>query len=263
MNNSNNPNVFQNRSTIAKVVDSVLIKYDKESKNDYNRLLQFAIWGHRELQFNVFSYPKQIMFDMSEAKTQLLPNDFVKESVVAICIAGSYVALYADSNMCVKSEVCGAVPEVVRNSQYADNYPDFGLAWGMPPYYENGQYMGGEYGYAASSNYIGGYRITDGNPRKITFDSDVPTTKVYMEYMSTGQDPDGQTIIDVEQEAALRSYVEWQIADADPQKAMGEKDMRYRRWMKDQKNYRHLRNMFTEDEYLYVLRSHIHQLPKR
>jgi len=266
MSNSNNPQVFQNRSTIAKVVDGVLLKHRMESNNDYDRLLQFAKWGHRELQLHVHSFPKQIKFDMNEAKNFLLPNDFVQENLVALCIAGSYVAIYADHNMCVKAEDCGGVPDVVRKDPYVESsYAELGLGFGTLPYYENGQFMGGQYGYAANSDAIQGYRITKrGNGMKmITFDSSVPTTSVYMEYMSTGESPDGRTIIDVEQEAPLRAYIEYEMADSDPQSTESFVDRKKRAWRTAVKNYRHLVSMFTEDDYLNVLRGHTHQLPKR
>jgi hypothetical protein len=191
--------------TLRSIINKILAKREEGGLHKYLKLKIFALDCVAELYADAAQEVKTVKIPMSALKTVELPIDcvgLVKVGAqigdkVQVFLKDSQIALYFDENACGD--------EVVNASALSNNEQV-----SIPFYFANfindfGEHKGGFYGYSNGA-IDKGYIV---NGKTIYFNSDVETTDVYIEYVSSGFNPSEETVVPAAFERAVEPYINW------------------------------------------------------
>jgi hypothetical protein len=245
------------------VVKTVLTQMEEGTLRKYQPVLQLAIRGFRELSLYASTQVKTKHLPMLPNKAVNLPSDYVKYTKIGLCIDGRVLTLGLDDSLCLNGDYgpcCDPLPSVA-GAQKFDEYFDIGYQFS--PYFHNGQYVGGVFGYGGGFNGKGYYRINN-ETNQIQFSSEVPTSEIILEYISDGISQDGTTLIPIEAIEPLVAFIFWKMAESPNIKArLGDIGYWQQRWIVEFRKFKHFQLSFTVDEYLANCRLNVHQGIKR
>jgi hypothetical protein len=255
------------------VVMSVLNRMNEYSMKQYLRLMQICLEGITEMNlFHTKESIEVVYLHMSTAKTCQLPADFIDYLRIGFPEDGKLRVITKHDKLLLPRTYYGSIingvfeadtGDVVGNAD-AGNEQGTATAAGLylfPPHYHGGRYVGALYGLPGGIDQAY-YRIDIEN-RQIIFSGSTPRSEIVMEYISSGQKPDGSSLISREAVTALRTYILWQKDEYDPRIAYNAKARAKQEHEEAVEALRSLTNSFTSDEYLAMVRSSIHQSPKR
>lgn len=247
-------------------VHSVMSENGTNSTSDYQRLLQIAYRGFRELNLYLMPSIKTVNLPISDLLTVDLPDDYVSYTAIGVCVNGRIITLTLCDEICLARKVdsCGqTLPEVMQKITDFDPSNDFGF-W-FNSYFRNGQYVGEQYGATGGWNDRGYYRI-DLDRNQIQFAGVIPKTEIVLEYKSNGLSCDGSASIPEELIEPLISYLHWkniQNRQGLGKVGLGEKAMAKQDYLMQYDKAQHYIHSFTESEFLDMYYSHIKSSPKR
>lgn len=97
----------------------------------------------------------------------------------------------------------------------------------------------------------------------IVFTGSVTRSQIVLEYISSGVKAIGSTMIPIECEPALRTYVLWQRIEYDTRTPLSEKQRRKNDHEEEIEALRSFQSIFTREEYKRMLAKTYRQTPKR
>lgn len=177
---------------LASVVDQWLIENDLNG-SWFPKGLAWAIRGLRELEFDSWPTVKTVLLDVTERKTAVLPTDFVAWIKVAVKYGQYAIALGENSDL-------GTLNREENETHFR----------GLPKYYTPNGVNFSSYSYLPYANYqgmtlnvYGGSFLTRGffkvqdncSCKELLLDYNYGFQQIYLEYISDGVDPCGETII--------------------------------------------------------------------
>ena len=216
------------------------------------------IEGYTDLNLWHLDNIEVVYLRMSDAKTVDLPCDYVDYLKIGIPINGHIRVLTKNDRM--------LLPRKFADGEDVGNTDAGSIDYTSAPIYfidhfRNGQFVGGLYGMpgAVDEAY---YRI-DRENRQIIFTGSIPRGEVVLEYVSSGIDLGGTTVIPREAVPALRAFALWQIIENDSKVGGGEKERKKAQYEEQVEALRAFQNTFTADEYRRHVYRHSRQSPKR
>jgi hypothetical protein len=199
---------------------------------------------------------KDALLDVSVTNTVDLPSDYVDYIRIGIIINGKIWTLGLNEDIPFTSKLnCGVeetpddnitVPASIEN--YVAEHQN------MPVFMYH-------YGVSGGQNYSK-YRI-DKERRQIIFDTAIPYSKIYIEYVSSGVSIDGETYVPRQVVPCIRQYLIWQALENDPRVPMNEKERKMAQYEKELRLLNSFDNAFTVDEFKDMLYETSRQTPKR
>ncbi len=258
------------------VVKSVMVSLDENNMRNYQKYLQFAIRGYRELNLTSSPAPKIVYLNMLPNKSVDLPSDYIKYVCIGIVRHGRILTLGLDDSIALGSQVspCGDPLPIALNNfdlQFGaggglevNGTVDlgFGFNWQFLDSFRNSQWVGGLYGVGGGFNGLGYYRIDEANNR-IQFSSEVPSNQIVLEYISDGINPDGTAAVPTPAVECLINWVHWKRMEFKKGSSLGEIEYAKQRYITTFNQMRHYNLSFSVQEYLDSLRTNVHQAPKR
>jgi len=243
-------------TTIEYVVMSVLNRLRDYSMRDYSFLEQIAIEGYTDLNLWHLDNIEVVYLRMSSAKTVDLPSDFVDWCKIGIPVQGKLRVLTNNKNILLPRKFADG--EDVGNT---DDENGTSTALFFTDHYSNGQFVGGLYGLPGGID--NAYYRIDREKRTIVFSGSLPKGKIVLEYISSGVNLTGTTIIPREAIPALRAYLLWQLIENDSKKSLSEKERKKQQYEEAVEALRFFQTAFTADEYKRMLYRSVKQTPKR
>lgn len=213
---------MQNYVTLNEVVKSHLIDIGETTEHLYQRCLHFAFDGLKDLHFDTVRQVKTVKLTMSEAKTIPLPNDYVNYVKVGL-VFGDRVKTILVNNKIEKFhdvDECGN-PAPKATEGFLNGFP-VGITTFGGYFFNN--YLGGSFYGFGGTCYIAGYCTVDKARGEILFASEVENTDVYLEYITNGINPSGDSVIDPFAAKALKWYISWQRKQNSRQYSMSDKE---------------------------------------
>lgn len=178
---------------VSAIVDHFLIKKGL-TEHYYNWVLAMMLWHLRELKLDSAQEPKTVLLTVTDRKTVILPGDCVDVILVA-CKIGQYAVTLGvndkltlldrqpNSNDFVNGLLSQNLPNGLNFASYG-GYNAFNFNGSSVPCFGTG--------FVAK----GSFRIHEVNGiKEILLDYDYPYTEVYVEYITDGFDPCGETIV--------------------------------------------------------------------
>jgi hypothetical protein len=185
-----------NQKKLSAIVDQWLIDNDLTT-HWFNKYLSQAIWALKEINLDVTGKTRKCILDVTPTRTVILPGDYEDFVIVGIPRGQYFIPLavnaalrgdkrLADRNDVISGLISQHLPNGIDINDYAGTY-FFN--------YDGGNSFGGS-GMLPSKGY---FRIDKDDPtcKKILLDYDYCSSQVYLEYMTDGFDPCGETVVEV------------------------------------------------------------------
>lgn len=250
-------------------VNMVLVDLQDYASDQFQRILQYALMGFRDLQLFTMPNIKVAYLEPNDALIADLPQDYEYYTKIGVCIGGQIWTLSVNKDMCLVRETdgCGIdVPKTLGDISFTNaiNTPTDSGGWGYyySPHFRNGQYVGELYSMSGGLNELGYYKI-DYAMNRIQFASMVPKTSIILEYKSNGADKGGDTVIPSAAVAPIRAYIHWQLGEFDKTVGVGEKERRRQMYYAEFEKFNFYNWIFTKDEYIDSTYQHIYSAVKR
>lgn len=188
---------------LASVVDNFLIENDLGS-GWFAKGLVWAIRGLRELSLDSFQDAKTALLDVTDRNSVVLPPGFVDWAVVS-----SYGS--RPITLAVNGDISLIPPfEEIMDAQRATREQGYYLA----------NFEGGRiFSYGAGSYTRGNFKVHDNGDCKMLLMDCPRYSRIYLEYITDGFDPCGETIIHPYIYDYLMKYMESQYEDKNNPKA--------------------------------------------
>lgn len=233
------------------------------------RYLQWAILGFKDLQMFAINNVKVVYCPIKSNKTIDLPMDYLKYTKIGLCMGDGncsrVITLGLNDTLCLSREhddcgddIVNAIAATVSEDELVGYYNTY---YPFVEHWHNGQYIAGIYG--LGGGFHKHYYREDKERNTIQFDSDVPGGVIVLEYISTGIDSSGNTLIPVAAVQTLRAYTHYERVLNKKGSAKWEIEYRQGRFTSELKLLQSFDSRMTMDEYIDLFRFNIHQLPKR
>lgn len=243
-------------TNINYVVMSVLNRLRDYSMRDYSYLEQIIIEGYTDLNLWHMDNIEVVYLRMSDAKTVDVPCDFVDWLKVGIPINGKIRVLTQQNHI--------LLPRKFEDGQEVGNTDEGTSLEGairFLDHWRGGQWVAGLYGMPGAVDQA--YYRFDREKRQFIFSGSIPRAEIVLEYISSGVNLQGTTVIPREAVPALRAYAIWQLIENDSKTPMNEKERKKSQYEEQVEALRAFQNTFTVDEYRRHVYRSTRQSPKR
>jgi hypothetical protein len=240
------------------IIMSVLNLLGDYSMRNYYRLMQIAISGYKILNLWHLDNIEVVYLEMNTAKVVTLPSDFVDWLKIGVPINGKLRVLTNHKQILLPRAFPDGTP--VGNTD-ADGTVDAASLVYFSDHFRGGQFVGGLFGMAGGVD--DAYYRFDREMGTIVFTGSVTRSQIVLEYISSGVKAIGSTMIPIECEPALRTYVLWQRIEYDSRTSLSEKQRRKNDHEEEIEALRSFQSIFTKEEYQNMLRKTYRQTPKR
>jgi hypothetical protein len=220
--------------------------------------MQIAISGYKVLNLWHLDNIEVVYLEMNTAKVVTLPTDFVDWLKIGIPINGKLRVLTNHKQILLPRTFSDGTP--VGNTDADDTVDAASLVY-FSDHFRGGQFVGGLFG--MSGGVDDAYYRFDREMGTIVFTGSVTRSQVVLEYISSGVKATGSTMIPIECEPALRTYVLWQRIEYDTRTSLNEKQRRKVDHEEEIEALRTFQSVFTCEEYRRMLYKTYRQTPKR
>lgn len=247
--------------TIKNCVMSAMNALEIYHMSHYSRFVEFAKLGFFDLQLYAMDRVKTAYLTPNSVGIVNLPSDYVDYVSIGINVQGEMWTLGLNQNLIGEGDPdinCGAlVKETGQNCYVAP-----GLQYNFSDHFRGAQYIGGVYGLGGGLNgdY---YKVDKRNRRIILRNNNLGNNKLVVEYISTGVEFCGDTLIPRESLLAIRAFILWQNISAKPKVPKNEKLYQERLYLREAEKVNELSTLFTKDEYLDTIYKRTFQGVKR
>lgn len=253
---------YKNLDYIVSRVQSDIQDY---STAGYQRLLQMAINGYKELNYTILPVIKTKYLPISIINTVDFPCDYVDYVAIGVVVGGTMTTLTLNPKMPLtrKKDDCGLSvisATAQAGTPNAMSSPLVGMSYARA--FRGGQYVGEQYATGGGKNRYGYFRI-DHDMRRIQFENSVPQTEIMLEYKSTGIDSMGDALVPDFAAQALVDYVHYQRLRFDRRATGQDKAMALQEYSRQFIVLRKKTLKFTMSEYLDAKYANVHMGIKR
>jgi hypothetical protein len=245
-------------TTINYVVMSVLNRLRDYTLRHYSFLEQIVIEGYTDLNLWHLDNIEVVYLRMGSAKTVDLPCDFVDWCKIGIPINGKIKVLTQNNSILLPRTFADG--EEVGNTDGESAMAPEGSVFFLD-HFRGNQFVAGLYGMPGGIDQA--YYRFDRESRTIVFSGSIPRAEIVLEYISSGINLGGQTVIPREAVPALRAFALWQLIENDSKVSGGEKERKKAQYEEQVEAVRAFQNTFTADEYRRHVYKHSRQSPKR
>lgn len=189
--------------TLDHVVKSFMNERDETDLHNFNRYKQIIIEGYSDMNIHYTTYIEQFVGRVNEVNQMALPSDCIDYIEVAVALNGKFWPLDINNDLIInKPDNCGNV--VVFSEHFS------------APSKKGFMYT------ARRRNVIGECKVDKRN-RLIGFKGDFKGVDIYLSYISTGVEKQGQNYVEREYLPVLKSYLLWILTENDKTTSYGAK----------------------------------------
>lgn len=182
----------QNYYKASAIVDQFLIDNDL-TDHYFRKTLSWLLWGLREFKLKGFQEVKTCILNVTDRKTAVLPKSFVDWTKVGVRVGQYCITLGINDQLAEGPRHIGDNTVKGLLSQHLPNGTDFAPYGGYYFFNFNGVSVFGLGGGLPSKGY---FKVVDtGNCKELILDYDYHYSEIYVEYISDGFDPCGETIL--------------------------------------------------------------------
>lgn len=255
-------------------VSSAMADIDASDTTMERRMMKFAIDGYKLLVDKGMideMVTKTATLPVDHLNIAYLPRDFRSIIHLGICVNGRIVNLTKDTHMCPKDsskDECGDLKEMIKDAKSGGDVAyDAQIKWPYSFYWQNGQFVGGMYGYGPARN--DGYYLNLAENR-VELDMDLEVEELILQYKATNIGSDGNALIPDDVVPFIVSYIHMQRTRFGMEKqkyapqALINRTLLHQQDMKmHYKGIKKRRNPLSTELVMRALRSSYHQGIKR
>jgi hypothetical protein len=184
--------VENEHNMVSAVVDHVMFKKTLPEQF-WQWMLEMGLWHLRELKLDVWQEPKTELLPVTDRKTVVLPSGFVDWTKIGVAVGQYVVTLGVNDKLKLTQRTTDDNIVAGLLSQNLPNGLDFNAYGGYYFFNYNGGSLKGIGGGFVTK---GSFRLVDhGTCKELLLDYDYSYDHVYLEYITDGFSPCGQTIL--------------------------------------------------------------------
>jgi hypothetical protein len=210
----------QGFETLNNIVREECLIQDDLNLSNYLKYLTFAKEALRDWRLDKKNEVTVVVGTTSSIATLAFPDDYLQWSRIGTIEGDRVKSFIVNNNLALyHTEEDG---EEVNNSSYVPNFgvPVSGVALCYNLLYNS---SGSIYGFGNGGELNAGQFRVDTANRRFQFSSDWTETEVYLEYVGTGLNPDGATVVDGNTSKTIKRYIRWQAIETSKTASLGEK----------------------------------------
>jgi hypothetical protein len=242
------------------IVSSYMNEKGDYTDKDRERLLQLVIEGYRHLNLfhNTVIDVRYLTMDANGVIDLANIPDYVQYTKIGIPVGGKTWILGINEDILPRRDTMSAeaTAGIFNNIETTVDYGYY-----FAGHYRNSRYTDSLYGLGGglSRSY---YRI-DKETNTIQFDTSVPNSEIIIEYISTGVNKSGATLVPPQAIEPLKTYLNWASIRFDRKIPRTEKAYAEELWGRALAEFDAFENTPTVEEYLQYKYASIKQTPKR
>ena len=204
--------------TIDNIVKGVCMDLG-EGLERYEQYLHWALKAHKDWHLDAAKEVKSKIIEINSYKAAPLPDDFVDWTKVGIKCGNFILTFTHDDNMPFPIDSTGDyIPDEDKHCIDVNDQSVVEAlgsnAGGIGYYFYNlnskGQDLGRLYGLTAKDNYIGYFKVNK-EREEIQFTTRITNLKkIYLEYISNGYEPCGESLVHPYVAELITLYIHWQ-----------------------------------------------------
>jgi hypothetical protein len=205
----------QGFTTVDSIVRSELLAQEDWNMSNYQRYMAFAMEAIQDWSLDKKSSLKVIVDVTSAIATLPFPSDYVQFSRIGT-VEGDRVKTMIQNNKLALAQSLNSCGQPINNSPYLPNYqlPASGLVADYSYYSVSyADTSGAIYGFGNGGYLNDGQFRVDLENRRFQFSSDWASKTIYLEYVGTGLNPTGNTVVDENARKTIKLYIRWQAAE--------------------------------------------------
>jgi hypothetical protein len=231
------------------------------SDRNVEQFTQWAINAYTEL--NLFHSPNievvYLTMDANGIVDISTLTDYIDYVKVAIAVGGKKWILNCNEKILLNREELDASEAALIFKTGAPDI-DVGSGYYFADHYINGSYTTGVFG--LGGGFSRSYFRIDKEKRQIQFDTSVPRTEVILEYISTGVNATGVTLIPRQYVGYVKAYIRWQMEENNPMATRFDRERKERQFYDQEAMIDNFDQRFNPEEYLKSMYSTYKQTPK-
>ncbi len=192
-------------ATINSIVDNALIDIGENTEHMYSQFLHWGLEALRDYSFDTSREIKTISLPMNPNKTVELPLDYVDYSKVGIVIGDRIKTFVVNNKIELRHDVDECGNPKPKETSTSLNSLDLDFRGG---YWFNNFLGRTRFGYGGTC-FTAGYCRVDNQRGQIVFSSEVSTTEVYLEYITNGMNPSGESTVNEYAAKVIKLYILW------------------------------------------------------
>lgn len=177
---------------VSAVVDHFLIG-NGLTEHFFQWALAMGLWHLRELKLDTWQDVKTALLEVTDRKTVVLPGDFVDWTKVGVKVGQYVITMGLNSELTPNQRTANDQTVAGLLSQHIPNGLDFGAYGG---YYFNNFNGSAMCGWGGGFPAKGFFKcVNHGSCQELLLDYDFRASHVYVEYITDGFDPCGETVL--------------------------------------------------------------------
>lgn len=237
--------------TINSIVKSAIIDTGDNTEHSYQRFLHWAFECARDISFDIALEIKTVRLTMSDAKTIDLPPDLVDFTKVGVVVGDRVKTYIVNTRLEIAHDVdeCGNPVDKPTTSFFDGS----SLNSYYGGYYFRNYYGSTIFGYGGTCNNPGYCRL-DKARNQLVFSSEVDKTDVYLEYITDGVNPDGESMVQKYCEQAVKYYILWRRKESSGRFPATEKQRAEDQYYNELRKARARLTAFSLDDFIAATR---------
>ena len=199
--------------SLSSIVKGAMIDVGETTLHKFPKFLQWGIESFRDYTFDSAQEVKTVSLPMNNLKQIVIPDDYVDWVKIGIQCGDKIKVLYVNDDIARihPTDDCGCPIPFKDDCNFNELNVD-ALAYGgyyFFNYNQYGEFLGGLYGYGGGYHEHGFTVIKEASPPVIQLDGRINNTMIYMEYISNGFNPCGETLVNPYFAKAIKEYIHW------------------------------------------------------
>lgn len=233
--------------TLNKIVKDAIIDIGEQTEHLYPRFLHWAFDALKDYSFDDSNELKTVLIPMSQIKTIELPIDCSNWVKIGLVINGRVRTLTTNNNIALNQVFDDCGNEEMKPSVQQDT----------ALYYANGYVFYNYNGHNVLSHgncgISGNYRF-DVERGRIVFGPEVPTTDIYLEYISNGVNPNGESSVNEFVAKTIKLYILWMRKENSDKYSLGIKERARSLYYNEHRVMQQRINSFEPKEFIESVR---------
>jgi hypothetical protein len=234
-----------------------LYEMEEQGTHKLQRAIYYALQCVKKLSFVTLTEPKTVRLKVNDNKSIDLPPDYINYIKIGVQVntdKGPRVLTFALNEqlpLASHTDECG---NPLRTLGSICDHEDAGGYWYNN--YQQGSNVGRIFGYGGGQSHVGTFTV-DREFDRITFSSELALDYVYMEYITNGINPNGNTYVHALYEFPLIAYIIWKLT-----KIPGERQKKENEYFRELRDMKKVKLAFSVKEYLLSTRKRYGLAPK-
>lgn len=204
---------------LSEIVYSAIADRGENTTHKYEQCLHWAMKAYKEMHYDFLGEIKSVILSMNDYYAVDAPEDMVDWIKVGKKFGDKIIVYNTNNTIALQHNKNGCGDILPNPTGGIGNANPLGWPYGF--WFSNltneyGEFLGGIFGYGGDHSSLGSFRYNV-VARQFQFASDVVKGDIVLEYLSSGVNPNANTLVNRYAEHAIELYIHWNMHKFDKQ----------------------------------------------